>query len=130
MTTDIWTDNDLQHLSDDDIKNFQEIALRDVKNKSSNTEDRSILNNNLDLWLYSLRVIRREIELQLTQYKTNLKTKILEARENGSSQKDIDNLIVVEEVWRNNAMKFLMAIERKTLYVKLLIEEDDLIDRD
>lgn len=130
MTTDIWTDNDLQHLSDDDIRNFQEIALRDVKNKSFNAEDRAILNNNLDLWLYSLRVIRREIELQLTQYKTNLKAKVLEARENDTSQKEIDNLIVTEETWRNNAMKFLMAIERKTLYVKLLIEEDDLIDRE
>lgn len=127
MTTDIWTENELQNLSDADLKEFQEIVLRDVKNKLTNIEEKTILNNNLDLWLYSLQVIRREIELQLTQYKTNLKLKVLEAKSNGSSQEEIDSLMINEQSWRNNAMKFLMAVERKTLYVKLLVEEDDLL---
>lgn len=74
-----------------------------------------------------MQIIRREIELQLTQYKTNLKLKVLEAKSNGSSQEEIDSLMINEQSWRNNAMKFLMAVERKTLYVKLLVEEDDLL---
>lgn len=49
MTADIWTENELQNLSDADLKEFQEIVLRDVKNKLTNIEEKTILNNNLDL---------------------------------------------------------------------------------
>lgn len=124
MTTDIWTETFIQDLTDEDIKNFQDIVLRDVKNKVHNVYDRNILVNNIDLWLYSLRVIRREIELQLAQHKTNLKMKIRDLKENNASEKEVNDLIISEESWRNNAMKFLTSIERKTLYVKLLMEED------
>lgn len=124
MTADIWTETSIQELSDDDIKNFQEIVLRDVKNKVYNVYEKDILSNNIDLWLYSLRIIRREIELQLAQHKTNLKLKLKELREKGASPEEFEQLHIVEESWRNNAMKFLMSIERKTLYVKLLHHED------
>lgn len=124
MTTDIWTETFIQDLTDEDIKNFQDIVLRDVKNKVHNVYDRNILVNNIDLWLYSLRVIRREIELQLAQHKTNLKMKIRDLKENNASEKEVNDLIISEESWRNNAMKFLTSIERKTLYVKLLMEEE------
>lgn len=125
MTTDIWTETYIQDLSDEDLKNFQEIVLKDVKNKSFNDIEKGILQNNLDLWLYSLRVIRRETELQLSQHKTNLKMKLRDLRDENGSEDKISDLLIAEESWRNNAMKFLNSIERKTLYVKLLIEQED-----
>lgn len=124
MTVDIWTETYIQDFSEEDIKNFQEIVLKDVKNKSFNTSEKVILQNNLDLWLYSLRIIRREIELQLSQHKTNLKIKLRDLRDNNASMEQVEDLQITEENWRNNAMKFLTSIERKTLYVKLLIQEE------
>lgn len=124
MSTDIWTESLLNELSDTDLNNFNEIVLADVKNKGCTDEQKSILKNNLDLWLYSLRITRREIELQLSQHKTNLKIKLADLRNSNAPQPHIDEAIIVEEKWRNNAMKFLTAIERKTLYVKLLLEEE------
>lgn len=125
MTTDIWTSSLIQELSDDDIKNFQEIVLKDVKNKFSSDEEKTILNNNLDLWLYSLRIIRRDIELQLSNHKSNLKANIKDLKDNHASHDEIEQLTLAEDRWRSNAMKFLTAVERKTLYVKLLIEDEE-----
>ena len=84
-----------------------------------------MFNNNLDLWLYSLRVIRRDIELQLSNHKSNLKVNIKQLKDNYASKEELENLNFDEQRWRSNAMKFLTAIERKSLYVKLLIEEQD-----
>jgi len=125
MTIDIWTSSLIKELSEDDIKNFQDIVLKDVKNKFSSDEEKTILNNNLDLWLYSLRVIRRDIELQLSNHKSNLKVNIKQLKDNYASKEEMENLNFEEQRWRSNAMKFLTAIERKSLYVKLLIEEQD-----
>lgn len=125
MSTDIWTNALMQDLTDSDIEKFQEIVLRDVKNQSASDEDRAILGNNLDLWLYCLRIIRREIELQLTNHKLNLQLNLKELHDNGASKDEKDQLLFAEQRWRNNAMKFLTAIERKTLYVKMLIQDED-----
>jgi UDP-N-acetylglucosamine pyrophosphorylase len=125
MITDVWTETYIQDLSEEDLKNFQDIVLKDVKNRSFNDMEKYVLNNNLDLWLYSLRVLRREIELQLSQHKTNLKIKVRDLIDSKSPQNKIEDLMITEENWRNNAMKFLTSIERKTLYVKLLIDDQD-----
>lgn len=124
MIEDVWTETVIQDLTDDDLKNFQEIVLKDVKNRSFNDIEKGILMNNLDLWLYSLRTLRREIELQLAQHKTNLKIKLRDLRSEKSSEQTIEDTLISEENWRNNAMKFLTSIERKSLYVKLLIDQD------
>lgn len=123
--TDIWTSSSIQDLTDEDLFSFQEIVLRDVKNKHCTSEEKTILLNNLDLWLFSLRNLRKEIELQLTKYKSNIKVHLREMKNNYSSQESIDQYLASESNWRNNAIKFLTAIERKTLYVKLLISSED-----
>lgn len=123
--TDIWTSSSIQDLTDEDLSSFQEIVLRDVKNKHCTSEEKTILLNNLDLWLFSLRNLRKEIELQLTKYKSNVKYQLKEMQKNYSSQETIDQFVASEANWRNNAIKFLTAIERKTLYVKLLISSED-----
>ena len=123
MTTDIWTLSLIQDLSDGDITSFQEIVLRDVKNKFVSSEERTILINNQDLWLFCLRNLRKEIELQLAQCKINLREELRQMRIDSFSLDDIESYIISENKWRSNAIKFLTAVERKNLYVKLLINE-------
>jgi hypothetical protein len=127
MKTDIWTPSFLRDLTDSQLSDFQAIVLKDVKNKFDNEDGRKILVRNLDLWLYSLQILRREIELQLSQHKTNLQIRLADLRKSGALSTDLEEAKLNEQRWRNNAMKFLTAIERKTLYVKLLLaeEEDD-----
>ena len=50
---------------------------------------------------------------------------IKQLKDNYASKEELENLNFDEQRWRSNAMKFLTAIERKSLYVKLLIEEQD-----
>lgn len=125
MTSDIWTSSTVNSLSDNDLKSFQEIVLKDVKNKFCSSEEKTILSNNLDLWLFSLRNLRKEIELQLTQFKSNLKAEVREMRHNSASDDQVEDHIITENQWRNQAIKFLTAVERKTLYVKLLVNEQE-----
>jgi len=122
--TDIWSTSHISELTDSDLKSFQDIVLRDVKNKPCTSEEKTILFNNLDLWLFCLRNLRKELELQLTQFKANTKAEIKNMRDNYASQDQIEEYIIKENQWRNNAIKFLTAIERKTLYVKLIISSD------
>lgn len=125
MKTDIWTPSYLRDLTDQQLEEFQEIVLRDVKNKQDSSDDRIILQKNLDLWLYSLQVLRRDIELQLSQHKTNLQIKLRDLRAGGAEELTLSDTALNEQRWRNNAMKFLTAVERKTLYVKMLLVEED-----
>lgn len=128
MPTDVWTNSYLRDLTDNDLESFHEIVMKDVKNRDITSEDKTILINNLDLWLYCLQITRKEIELQLSQHRTNTKAKIAEHQFQGSSEAVICELMIAEEKWRNNAMKFLNSVEKKTLYVKLLIQEQNTID--
>lgn len=122
--TDIWSTSQISELTDSELKSFQEIVLRDVKNKPCTSEEKTILFNNLDLWLFCLRNLRKELELQLTQFKSNTKAEVKNMRDNYASQDQIEQYIIEENQWRNNAIKFLTAIERKTLYVKLIISSE------
>jgi hypothetical protein len=125
MTIDIWTLSSIQNLSDGDISSFQEIVLRDVKAKFLTSEERTILVNNLDLWLFCLRNLRKEIELQLTQSKVNVREEVRQMQIDSFSSDEIESYIISQSKWRSNAIKFLTAIERKNLYVKLLVDEQD-----
>lgn len=111
MSTDLWTDTYIKDLSEEDIEKFQEIVVDDVKAKSISSEQKTILHNNLELWLYCLQITRREVELRLSQYKTNIKIKINEHALNGASEASLKDLRIAEEKWRNNAMKFLNSVE-------------------
>lgn len=125
MIKDIWTESFLRDLSDEDILTFQEIVLQDVKGKTTSSDSKTILGNNLDLWLYCLQILRKEIELQLSQHKNGAGIKVQEMRFNGDSKDAIDEVILLEKKWRNNAMKFLTSVEKRMLYVKLLLQEED-----
>lgn len=130
MIKDIWSTSLLRDFSDQDFEEFQEIVLKDVKNKLDSNEYKTILLNNLDLWLYCLQILRKEIELHLSQHKSGIHVKIYEMKEKGSSSEEIEEALLIENKWRSNAVKFLNSVEKRMLYVKLLIQEEDDINED
>ena len=129
MSTDVWTKSYIRDLSEAELEKFQEMVSDNVKGSSS-SEERTILNNNLELWLYCLQVMRRDVELKLSRFKTNFKIKLSQLQEAGSSSRHIEDMRIAEEKWRSNAMKFLNSVEKKMLYVKLMLDEEEIIDEE
>lgn len=124
MTHDIWTSSSLHELSDEDLKSFQEIVVKDTKNHYLTNDEKAILSHNLDLWLFCLRNLRKEVELKLSHRKVNIKSDVRQMRSDGVPESEVDEYLIEAHKYRNSIIKFLTAIERKTLYVKLLIEEE------
>jgi hypothetical protein len=98
---------------------FKDLVIKDIKNECSDIES-DILSSNVELWLYNVRIIRRDVEFQLSSNKSKNKLKALEMREDGFSQLDVEEFITKQNKWRINTIKFLTSIERKMLYVKML----------
>lgn len=121
--TDIWSDVYVADISDSDMDSFKQLVISDIKGQLSE-DDKSILLNNLELWNYHLQILRRDMELQLSCQKA--KTKLQINSIDSATELEIDdikNFINEQNKWRMSALKFLSNIERKTLYVKLLISD-------
>lgn len=103
----------------DYVDKLKDIVIKDIKNEASQKE-KDILDSNVDMWLYNLRVIRRDVEFQLSSNKAKNKLKALEMKEMGASTADIESFITKQNKWRINTIKFLTSIERKMLYVKMI----------
>lgn len=103
----------------DYVDKLKDIVIKDIKNEASQKE-KDILDSNVDMWLYNLRVIRRDVEFQLSSNKAKNKLKALEMKEMGASTADIEAFITKQNKWRINTIKFLTSIERKMLYVKMI----------
>jgi hypothetical protein len=103
----------------DYVDKLKDIVIKDIKNEASQQE-KDMLDNNIDMWLYNLRVIRRDVEFQLSSNKAKNKLKALEMKEMGASTADIESFITKQNKWRINTIKFLTSIERKMLYVKMI----------
>jgi hypothetical protein len=101
---------------------FKDLVINDIKNECT-PEEIEILNNNVELWLYNIRVIRRDVEFQLSSNKSKNKLTALEMREEGCSNIDVEKFITKQNKWRINTIKFLTSIERKMLYVKMLANQ-------
>lgn len=114
--------NSVEEFDIDYVDSFKDLVIRDIKNEVSQ-QDKDILHENIDAWLYNLRVIRRDVEFQLSSNKSKNKMKALEMKEQGASNTDIESFITKQNKWRINTIKFLTSIERKMLYVKLLIAD-------
>lgn len=102
-----------------DMISFKDLVIKDIKNECS-SEEVEILNNNIELWLYNIRVIRRDVEFQLSSNKSKNKITALEMREDGCSNNEVEKFITKQNKWRINTIKFLTSIERRMLYVKML----------
>lgn len=103
----------------DYIDRLKDVVIRDIKNEASQQE-KDMLEDNVDMWLYNLRVIRRDVEFQLSSNKAKNKIKALEMKEMGASTADVESFIIKQNKWRINTIKFLTSIERKMLYVKMI----------
>lgn len=120
---DVWTESRLADLSEHQIEQFKDIVIDDVKGKPLSAEKITILKNNLELWLYCLTISRREIEVQLSKHKVSIEEKI-SGKDTYSQDISVEDFIMAAKKWRSNALKFLMNIEKKTLYVKMILEEE------
>jgi hypothetical protein len=123
MTTDIWSDLPIEDLTESQLNSFNDLVLKDIKNEGS-SEDKTILSNNLDLWLFQLRVIRRDVEFQLSSQKSKDKIKFIELAEL-NDEIEINEYKVKQNKWRMGAVRFLTAIEHKMLYVKLILSDSE-----
>jgi hypothetical protein len=123
MTTDIWSDLPIEDLTESQLNSFNDLVLKDIKNEGS-SEDKTILSNNLDLWLFQLRVIRRDVEFQLSSQKSKDKIKFIELAEL-NDENEINEYKVKQNKWRMGAVRFLTAIEHKMLYVKLILSDSE-----
>lgn len=122
-TNDIWTETFVSEIPDQGMDAFKTIVISDIKGSISE-DDKSILMNNLHLWNYNLQILRRDIELQLScqKSKVKLQTNMLPTSTEIEAE-EIKKFLDDQEKWRMSALKFLSNIERKSLYVKLLIAE-------
>lgn len=112
-----------------DLLRFREIVIDDVKG-SSTEEFSNYLHENLDLWLYVLQTLRREVELQISCQNSKFKMDMasLSVQEQDidmSSTEDVASKILDLKIrhnkWRMSVLKFLTNIETKSLYVKMTI---------
>ena len=104
------------------ISQFEELVAKDVKSTST-PEELEVLKSNMELWLYSLSSIRRNVEYHLSSRAVARKAKIFNMIQNQDTKENINSFKNSESEWRINAIKFLSTIEKKTLYVKMLLKE-------
>jgi hypothetical protein len=121
QSSDIWSELSISDLTQDQLTSFNEIVLKDIKNESS-PEDKSILDNNLELWMFQLRVIRRDVEFQLSSQRSKDKIKMIELTESNDIE-ELNDYKIKQNKWRMGAVRFLTAIEQKQLYVKLILSD-------
>lgn len=112
----------LLNLSDQDLKNFEAIVSADIKG-GLNDHDSDYLYQNLDLWHYCLTTMKRTAEYNLSSRNVTKKNNLLKMRSSQSTEEEIDNYLSSELQWRVNTIKFLSVIERRLLYVKMLIKQ-------
>jgi hypothetical protein len=123
MNEAIYTHSLISDLSNAHLAKFEELVLKEVKS-SVTEEEIAILKSSLDLWLYTLSSIRRNVEYSLSSRNSNRKSTISDMISKGVSDAELSSYKKTESEWRVNAIKFLSTIEKKTLYVKLLMKEE------
>ena len=128
MKETIFTHSLISDLDAKQFTKFEEIVTKDVKSTST-SEELEILKSNLDLWLYSLSSIRRNVEYHLSSRAAARKAKVNEMIQNQETKEAINTFKNTEAEWRVNAIKFLSTIEKKTLYVKMIVKEQKQLER-
>jgi len=123
MNEAFYTHSLISDLSNAHLAKFEELVLKEVKS-SVTEEETAILKSSLDLWLYTLSSIRRNVEYSLSSRNSNRKSTLSDMISKGVSDAELSSYKKTESEWRVNAIKFLSTIEKKTLYVKLLMKEE------
>ena len=113
--------DDLDLTSDQHLDYFKQLVIADIKGTISEDEKIYLLNN-LTLWNYNLQVLRRDMELQLSCQKSKIKMQTADFNDMSDDEKNQTKLFINDQhKWRMSALKFLSNIERKALYVKMLL---------
>lgn len=118
-----------------DFARFKEIVVNDIKSESSQ-ESLDYLHQNMKLWLYTLQLLRREIELQISCQNAKFKMDLAAINadidyEMITPDKEYQRVNKINEIkskhykWKMSVLKFLTNIENKTLYVKYRITEQN-----
>lgn len=140
MHTGIWSNTLSDYLDDDELEDFQDLVMRDIKSSRTSKKKENYntfvdaptkdelqeLRDNKHIWLYCLRIVRRELELQMSHYKTEKLEKqlILSASNDEDEIEEIKDWLLVKSRWRNQAMKMLSVVEQKVIYIKMMQEQD------
>jgi len=125
MITDIWSTEYFENLSQDQLQQFNALVLKDIKNETDEHEH-LILLANINLWMFQLRVIRKDVEFQLASQKSKDKIKTIGLNEDNKS--DVEKHLLESNKWRMGAIRFLTAIEHRMMYVKLILTENNQIN--
>jgi hypothetical protein len=108
---------------DKELQAFKEVVLKDVRNEI-NEEEKQYLLQNLDLWQYVLQTTRRDVEFQLSSQKSKDKISFYELMQSHPTQDQIIEYNKKKDKWKMGAIRFLSAIEKKMLYVKIIIKNN------
>lgn len=125
MITDIWSTEYFENLTQDQLQQFNALVLKDIKNETDEQET-SVLLANINLWIFQLRVIRKDVEFQLASQKSKDKIKVIGL--NAENKIDIEKHLLESNKWRMGAIRFLTAIEHRMLYVKLVLTENNQVN--
>jgi len=118
MTKDIWSIKKFEDLTVDEMQSFNSLVLKDIKGESTDDE-LQILTENVQLWMFQLRIIRKDVEFQLASQKSKDKIKAIEMI-NVEDKNELNEYVVRQNKWRMGAVRFLTAIEHRMLYVKMI----------
>lgn len=121
MIKNIWSDKLFSEITQEELQLFNSLVLKDIKNEVSQ-EEIDVLMNNLELWMFQLRVIRKDVEFQLASQKSKDKLKKFNYN-NDEETETFEQYTIKQNKWRMGAVRFLTAIECKMLYVKMLLSE-------
>lgn len=111
-----------QKLLDPNLEAFKNVVFKDVRNESS-IEEVQYLSENVDYWIYFLQITKRDVEFQLASQKSRDKLTVKEMATNNTDPKEIDAYLQRQDKWRMGALRFLSAIEKRMLYAKILLKQ-------
>lgn len=119
MTQDIWSMKRFEDLTAEELQDFNALVLKDIKGEAD-AIDLEILTANANLWMFQLRIVRKDVEFQLASQKSKDKIKSIEMSE-VEDKTEMKEYVIRQNKWRMGAVRFLTAIEHRMLYVKMII---------
>jgi len=121
----LLNNKNIKDITTQEMDTFYNIVVNDIKNENqTSSQVKDYLHDHANLWYYCLVLIRRDIELQLSCQKSKVQMHKNNIKNNTSEFPESEVLAYVnkQENWRMTAVKFLSKIERRMLYVKILMK--------
>jgi hypothetical protein len=100
---------------------FKELVASDVRGESSE-EELETLKNDTRAWLTELNKLKRDVEVQLVAQKARMTHKQIEFLETGTKLEWL-KYREVEDKWKVGAVRFMVSVEDRMMFVKALRSE-------